>query len=132
MRNLMALMYYLCALFGCSVGGTTIEHHSIVDGIDIVDSRVRISERIARFECKASRSGQCHYSLFRSDCPTAAPASGAAADAAAAARCAQAPVERFALAAGATREIVGVAAGFKVCVSEDDGAVKADCKPQQP
>ncbi|SDW52208.1 hypothetical protein [Lysobacter enzymogenes] len=123
MRNLMALLYYLCALFGCSVGGTTIEHHTVVDGIDIVDSRVRISERIARFECQASRSGQCHYSLFRSECKP--PAAGAAADP----RCAQPAAERFALDAGATREIVGVASGFKVCVSEDDGAVQADCKP---
>lgn len=127
MRNLMALLYYLCALFGCNVGGTSIEHHTVVDGVDIIDSRVRVTERIARFECKTSRSGQCHYSLFRSDCPGAAPAAGAAPDP----RCAQPPVERFALAAGSTREIVGIAEGFKVCVTEDGAAVGADCKPQR-
>jgi len=124
MRNLMALLYYLCALFGCSVGGTTIEHHTVADGIDIVDSRVRISERIARFECQASRSGQCHYSLFRSECKPAA--AGAAKDP----RCAQPATERFALAAGATREIVGVAPGFTVCVSDEDADVGANCKPR--
>lgn len=126
MRNLMALLYYLCALFGCSVGGTSIEHHTVVDGVDIIDSRVRISERVARFECRTSRSGQCHYSLFRGDCPAAAQAAGAARDP----RCAQPAQERFALDAGATREIVGVAPGFKVCVSEEDAALGADCKPQ--
>lgn len=131
MRNLMALLYYLCALFGCSVGGTTIEHHKIVDGVDIVDSRVRITERIARFECKGSRSGQCHYSLFRGDCaPSAASAAadGTTGDATQP-RCAQAATERFVLAAGATREIVGIAEGFKVCVSDNGVAVRADCKP---
>lgn len=134
MRNLMALLYYLCALFGCSVGGTTIEHHKIVDGVDIVDSRVRITERIARFECKGSRSGQCHYSLFRGDCAPVADgasngATSSATDDATPPRCAQAATERFALAAGATREIVGIADGFKVCVSDDGAAVRADCKP---
>ncbi|SDY44728.1 hypothetical protein SAMN04487939_102183 [Lysobacter sp. yr284] len=124
MRNLMALLYYLCALFGCSVGGTTIEHHNVIDGVDILDSRVRITERIARFDCKASRSGQCHYSLFRSGCP-ATTAAGAATDP----QCAQ-PTERFALAAGTTREIVGIAEGFKVCASETTTAMDADCKPQ--
>lgn len=123
MRNLMALLYYLCALFGCSVGGTTIEHHNVIDGVDILDSRVRITERIARFDCKASRSGQCHYSLFRGNCP--APAAGAAPDP----HCAQ-PTERFALAAGTTREIVGIAEGFKVCASDETAAMGADCKPR--
>lgn len=122
MRNLMALLYYLCALFGCSVGGTTIEHHDAIDGVDILHSRVRVAERIARFECEASRSGRCHYSLFRSDCP--APAAGAAPDP----RCAAPAAERFALAAGTTREIVGIAEGFKVCVSDTDAVTGPDCK----
>ncbi|MGH8078990.1 MAG: hypothetical protein ACREP7_00355 [Lysobacter sp.] len=115
MRNLMAMLYYLCALLGCDVGGTTIVHHANVDGVDIIDSKVRVSEQIAKFECRTSRSGQCHYALFSARCADAA-------------RCADPAFERFDLAAGATREIVDIAPGFKVCVSDKNEAVGADCK----
>lgn len=120
MRNLMAMMYYLCALLGCDVGGTTIEHRANTNGVDTIYSQVRISEQIAKFDCRASQSGVCHYSLFRGDCVAAANAQAPA--------CTQAPFERFDLAAGATREIIDIAPGFRVCVSAQAEAVGADCK----
>ncbi|MGO1068542.1 hypothetical protein [Lysobacter sp. CA199] len=124
MRNMMALLYYLCALLGCDVGGTTIVHRANVDGVDVIDSRVRVSEQIAKFECRASRSGHCHYALFRSDC--AAKASAAAASRTV---CVGRPFERFDLEAGGAREIIDIAPGFDVCVSDKDQTTGPDCKP---
>lgn len=122
MRNMMALLYYLCALLGCDVGGTTIVNRSNDSGVDIIDSQVRISEQIAKFECRASRSGTCHYSLFRSQC------AAAKAKPAQAPHCTETAFERFDLAAGATREIIDIAPGFTLCVSDKNDAVGVDCK----
>lgn len=130
MRNLMALLYYLCALLGCDVGGDTTVHRINIDGVDVLDSKVRVTEQIARFECRASQSGQCHYALFRADCVAAKPANPGAAAAATPSGCAGPPAfERFDLAAGDTREIIDIASGFKVCVSADRAPMGADCKP---
>lgn len=107
MRNLMALIYYLLALFGCSGGGQTVAHRVSVDGKIAIDSQVRSTGEISRFECAASRSGQCHYSLFVA---AAAP-------------------ERFAVAVGERREIVGLAPGFGVCASFDPAPLDRDCRP---
>ncbi|MEH6419369.1 hypothetical protein [Pseudomonas sp. CGJS7] len=122
MRNMMALLYYLCALLGCDVGGTTTVHRANIDGVDIIDSQVRVSEQIAKFDCRASRSGHCHYALFRADCPAKTPAGAAAS-------CEGAPFEQFDLEAGASREIIDIAKGFKICVSDKNQAVGPDCKP---
>ncbi|ALN61689.1 hypothetical protein GLA29479_805 [Lysobacter antibioticus] len=126
MRNFTALLYYLFALLGCDIGATTIVHRASADGIDIIDSEVRVTDRIAKFECLASRSGQCHYTLFHDDCAAAdktAPAKNANADA-----CVNRPFERFAMVAGTDKEVIGLEPGFKLCVSAEDQAMNADCK----
>ncbi|MGN7920111.1 hypothetical protein [Lysobacter antibioticus] len=127
MRNFTALLYYLFALLGCDIGATTIVHRASADGIDIIDSEVRVTDRIAKFECLASRSGQCHYTLFHEECATAA-ATGAARQPAGETRCASQPFERFAMAAGSDKEVIGLEPGFKLCVSAEDLAMNADCK----
>ncbi|MGJ7902308.1 hypothetical protein [Lysobacter sp. 1R34A] len=126
MRNLTALLYYLFALLGCDMGATTIVHRASADGVDIIDSEVRITDRIARFECLASRSGQCHYVLFHDDCVAVAgmgrpPGTNAE-------PCASRAFERFAMAAGTDKEVIGLEPGFKLCVSAEDQAMTADCK----
>jgi len=126
MRNFMALLYYLFALLGCDIGGTTIVHRADAGGVDIIDSEVRVTDRIAKFECLASRSGQCHYALFHDDCASAAKT--AAASNANADTCANRPFERFAMVAGTDKEVIGLEPGFKLCVSAEDQAVNADCK----
>ena len=117
MRNLIAAVYFVLALFGCNGGGTVMDTRSVVDGIDALHSRIRIKAGIARFECIASASGECHYTLFPRDC---ASASG---------DCSKRPPERLTIAAGATREVVGLPA-FDACVAQDDTAPARDCKPK--
>lgn len=127
MRNFTALLYYLFALLGCDLGATTIVHRASADGVEIIDSEVRITDRIARFECLASRSGQCHYVLFRDDC-TAVGQGAAQAPATDGKSCAGQAFERFAMAAGTDKEVIGLEPGFKLCVSAEDQAMTADCK----
>lgn len=114
MRNLIAAIYFLLSLFGCEIGGTTTVTRSIVDGMDIIHSRTRVQAGIARFECIASATGECHYTLFPSKC--------ASADR----NCAKRPLDRFTLPRGDRREVVGLPK-FDTCVAQDDAALAKDC-----
>lgn len=114
MRNLIAALYFLLALFGCEVGGTTTVTRSIVGGIDVIHSKTRVVAGVARFECLASTTGECHYTLFPRKC--------ASADR----DCAKRPIDRFTLPKGARREVVGLP-NFDACVAQDDLARTRDC-----
>ena len=114
MRNLYAAVYFLLQLFGCAFGGTTLVERSTIGGIDQIHSRIRIQSDITRFECVASASGECHYTLFPRPCASAT------------GDCAQ--VERFAMPAGASREVVGMPE-FSACVTQSDTALAPDCNP---
>jgi hypothetical protein len=114
MHNLIAAVYFLLALFGYDGGGTLVVTRSMTDGVDAIHSRIRVTAGIARFECIASASGECHYTLFRRECASAT------------GNCT--PAERFTMAAGATREVVGMPP-FDACVARDDTALAKDCSP---
>ncbi len=118
MRNLIAAVYFLLAAFGWDIGGTTIVSRSTSGGIDQVYSRIRIKEAVTRFECVASTSGACHYTLF--------PRCASATD-----NCDERPAERFTVAAGARREVVGLPV-FSACVAQDDATVGKDCDRVAP
>lgn len=109
MRNVLALLYYLLAVVGCS-GGQVTDMHSEADGRDIVHGRIEWRAGVARFECLASATGECRFGVFDPVCVD--PAAGC-----------DKPPERFVLAQGASREIVGLPKGFRPCVSARD-----DCK----
>lgn len=106
MRNLFAAVYFLLALFGCESGGTTMITHSISNGVDLLHAKTRIKAGVARFECLASVSGECHYTLLPDKC--------AATDA----PCMEKPIDRFVMKAGESREVVGLPR-FSACVSQD-------------
>jgi hypothetical protein len=106
MRNLFAAVYFLLALFGCESGGTTMITHSISNGVDLLHAKTRIKAGVARFECLASVSGECHYTLLPDKCEaTDAP-------------CMEKPIDRFVMKAGESREVVGLPR-FSACVSQD-------------
>jgi hypothetical protein len=113
MRNLLALFYYLLAVVGCSSGHVT-DIRSEADGRDIVHGKIVLNAGVAKFDCLASSTGQCHFELFDPSCADPA------------ATCDK-PPERFALAQGASREIVGLPAGFRPCVSADGTATRPHC-----
>lgn len=115
MRNLIAAVYFLLGLFGCQVGGTTTVTRSVIDGVDVIHSRTRTMAGIARFECIASASGECHYTLFPTQCASSQDG------------CTR-PVERFVMTTGETREVVGLPT-FKACVTREEAALTPACEP---
>lgn len=106
MRNLFAAIYFVLALFGCESGGTTMITRSVSNGVDLIHASTRIKAGVARFECLASASGECHYTLLPPQC------------AATEATCTETPVDRFSMKTGESREVVGLPQ-FSACVSQD-------------
>ena len=108
----------LLILAACDLGGTTYSNRIGIDGHDTLYSKARAKDGMARFECKASDSGRCHYTLYPEAC------SGKA-------DCQLAPLRHFSVARGQTHEIAGVR-DFRVCVATSPAAVGADCQPAAP
>jgi hypothetical protein len=117
MPKFAALLQFLLALGGCAMGGTTYTHRISQDGHDVLASEARLQDGVARFDCEASDSGWCHYTLYADACE-AGSGSG----------CTQAPLRRFSVARGDSRQIAGLD-GFRVCVGLDAGTLGPDCKP---
>lgn len=115
MPKFTALLQFLLALGGCAMGGTTYTHRISRDGHDVLTSEARLQDGVARFDCEASDSGRCHYTLYPEAC-------------AGKTDCQLAPLQRFSVARGQTREIAGVR-DFRVCVGIDATAMGADCQP---
>lgn len=114
MSKFIALLQFLLMLSGCDIGGSTFSNRMSIDGIDTLDSRARVQAGIARFSCKASASGRCHYTLFNESPEQCRPVpQGGAAQA-----CPPAPLRQFAVVAGSSLAIAGLPA-FRLCVSTD-------------
>lgn len=122
MRNLIALLYFLCALLGCDTGGTTLVTRTSIDGRDTLHARTRLQSGIGRFECIASDSGRCHYALFAYECAPNQPT------------CCSEPAERFSLPVGAHREIVGLPERLGLCVTRNAAppTLTRDCRLPRP
>ena len=68
MPKFAALLQFLLALGGCAMGGTTYTHRISQDGHDVLASEARLQDGVARFDCDASDSGWCHYTLYADAC----------------------------------------------------------------
>ena len=68
MTKFVALLQFLLALGGCSLGGTTYSNHIANGGHDVLASKARVQDGVARFDCRASDSGWCHYTLYPDAC----------------------------------------------------------------
>ncbi|MDR0184399.1 hypothetical protein [Lysobacter arvi] len=117
-----ALLYFVLSLFGCDVGRSTFVDRIVHDGASTLESRAVVEAGVARFECIRSASGQCHYTLFARDCSAANAKSGS---------CVSTPIRRFVVADGDTRQIAGLR-DFRLCVSDEDGAVAPGCPMLKP
>ena len=120
MRIITSLMSCLMALAGCNEKpSVTTIHHSSVDGVDTLFSKTTVRGGVARFECFASESGQCHYLVYSERCPARAPGSNPAA-------CQRTTLDDFALKIGKAHEIRGIPQDFHQCVSRQ-GELHAGC-----
>lgn len=119
MRIVTSLISCLLALAGCDdrPSVTTI-HHSSANGVDTLFSKSTLKDGVARFECFASESGQCHYRVYTERCPAPAPGENPAA-------CTRTTLEDFVLAPGKAHEIRGLQEDFQQCVSKDADADRA-------
>lgn len=118
MHNLIAAIYFLLALFGYDGGGTTVITRSSIDGADVIYSRTRTMVGIARFECIASASGECHYTLFPRQCASLH------------GNCGDRPMDRLTVPVGGKREVVGLPA-FDACVTQGNAVTQRDCSQSQ-
>ena len=114
MSKLIALLQFLLALSGCSLGGTTYSNRIDSDQ-EQLHSKARVQDGVARFDCVESSSGTCHYTLYPAAC-------------AGRADCALAPLQHFTVARGEARQIAGLH-DFRVCVAIDQRTLRADCEP---
>lgn len=122
MDFLTTILQLLLALFGVDLGGSTFSHRSSVDGVDTLYSIATVESGIARFECLASASGRCYYTVFPASCVGAPSLPGTRIG-----RCDTKPPQAFALPAGSQREIAGLAVEA-LCVRGDETRVAEDCE----
>lgn len=115
MTKLIALLQFLLALSGCSLGGMNYSNHISEGQRNVLTSKARAQDGVARFECRSSASGWCHYTLYPEAC------SGAK-------DCALAPLQKFTVASGDSRQLAGLSA-FRLCVATDDAVLGPDCQP---
>jgi len=115
MTKFIALLQFLLALAGIHTGGTSYSTRVATNGHDTLNSEARVRDGVARFECAASDSGWCHYTLYPDACADKS--------------CADAPLRQFSVASGQSRRFPGLA-GFRLCVDADGTALGPDCKPR--
>ena len=111
----MLLSPLLLILAACGSDGTTYRNRIGSNGHDMLYSKAQAKDGVARFECKASDSGVCHYTLFPDAC-------------AGKSDCALAPLRQFTVKRGQSRQIAGLR-DFRVCVGTSAQALGADCEP---
>jgi hypothetical protein len=110
MKTAIALVLYVLSLCGIDVSNETRIDRIVSNGTDILYSRVVARPDGTRFECLRSASGQCYYTVFPRQCATASGRPPV--------DCLSRPVERFALARGASRRMPSLAPS-SLCVSAD-------------
>lgn len=125
MNKLIALFYFVLSLYGCDIGGSTFVHRTQAGGPDTLYSSVPTQPGVSRFVCLRSESGQCHYTVFPSDCAAATATGARDAD------CSAQPVKRFVIAEGESRQVAALER-FRLCVSADDGTLGSDCELPRP
>ncbi|MDR3448055.1 MULTISPECIES: hypothetical protein [Dyella] len=69
MEKLILLFYLLLSLTGCEPT-RNVDTHEVVNGIDLIDSKIQITGELATFRCVRSDSGQCHYMVLPGSCGT--------------------------------------------------------------
>ena len=114
MSKLIALLQFLLALAGVDVGGSDYSNRISNGGHDVLNVRTHVQHGVARFECLASDSGWCHYTLYPDACTDTG--------------CTSAPIQRFSVARGQSRQIAGLT-GFHPCVATTAAPLDPRCRP---
>jgi hypothetical protein len=110
MNKLIALLYFVLTLVGFDVGGSTLEHRSEANGMEVLHSRTHVQAGVARFECVSSRTGLCHYVVLPRGCVPTADAAVRGGG------CWSEPLASFVVPHGDSHQVTGLHA-FRLCVS---------------
>lgn len=108
----------LLLLSACGVDGISYSNRIVDNGLDRLYSKAHAKDGIARFECKASESGSCHYTLYPDACDGKAD-------------CEPAPLRQFTIARGQFREFKDLP-DFRVCVDTAGASLGPNCEPRAP
>jgi len=114
MHKFIALISLLLSFAGCDPFGQSFTTRAVDNGRTLLESKVTVREQLASFHCITSSSGECHYALFKRDCP---------ADAA----CQDPPFHQFEMPSGSKHDITGLQAGFVLCVSGESTPMTSSC-----
>lgn len=118
MDRMLALAAFVLSLLGCEPQRSVFESRAIGDGRDLLHARASIESGVARFDCLASTTGLCYWTVHPAGCTGD---SGTVV-----APCAAAASRRFALAVDDSRHLPGVASA-RVCVADRAGAASPAC-----
>ncbi|WP_019465190.1 hypothetical protein [Dyella japonica] len=69
MEKLILLFYLLLSLTGCEPSRSVVTHE-IVNGVDVIYSKIQITGELATFRCLRSQSGLCHFTVLPGSCGT--------------------------------------------------------------
>ena len=94
MKTVLAILLWTLSLFGIEIGNQVHIDRIRSNDTDVLYSRVIARPTGTRFECVRSASGQCYYTVFASPCTAHAGS-----------KCDGRPIEHFALANGASRQM---------------------------
>ncbi len=120
MRIVTFLLSCLMSLAGCNEKPTrTTIHHHRADGADVIFSKTTSRDGVARFDCFASHSGQCHYLVHADTCSDTAPGEHAA--------CTRTVLDAFTVQAGSTHEVRGLPDDFRECVAPEAASAITAC-----
>ena len=112
--QLFALAQFLLTLAGCSPGATEFSNKILSNQGATLYSTATVTEGEAKFVCRESTSGQCHYTLYASACTDAE-------------ACTEKPLQTFVLQRGESKALRGIAK-FHPCVALDAKPVGPDCQ----
>lgn len=114
-RKLLSTAYLILSLVGCDLGArSTTTEATTDDGETIYSSKTRTWDDHARFECRDSSSGYCHFVVFTSDCPGA--------------NCSTRVVSAFSLVPGENRELEALPKGYRYCLDHLRPPAAPNCK----
>jgi len=115
LRKFLSAIYIILSLVGCDIGGrSSTTETARDDGQTIYSSKTRTWDDHARFECRDSSSGYCHFLVFTSDCP--------------AANCSTQVVSAFSLLPGQKRDLDTLPRGYRYCLDHIKPPVAPNCK----
>lgn len=114
MNTLLALCAFMLSLAGIDFGSGHYIHQLHRGDTEILYSRAEVQAGVGRFECVRSSTGHCHYTVYPRACEA-----GAA--------CGLGPLRRFALDAGETRQLTGLA-HVQLCVATGGAASPQACQ----